>query len=250
VALVAATPKGYLEKGAFKVPDHQEALGATAPVIAGGRLYLRENDVLLCYDIRAASAGRPRGEPRTVVLPPLPAPSQKALASERSRSGTQRVPDALFVPTPQEVVEKLLELAGTSKNDLVYDLGSGDGRIVIAAAKKYGCKAVGYEIDPELVRLSRQEVQKGQLQNLVRIEQKDMFTIDLSSADVIAVYLPPRVLERLLPQLAKLKPGARIVSHYFEIPGYKPDKVATIECKEDGSRHTVYRWTAPLKKGN
>jgi outer membrane protein assembly factor BamB len=250
VALIAATPKGYLEQGAFKVPDHQEALGATAPVIAGGRLYLRENEVLFCYDIRAHSAGRPRGQPRNFILPPLPPPSQSAVSSERSRTGKQRVPDALFVPTPQDVVEKMLELARTSKKDLVYDLGSGDGRIVIAAAKKYGCKAVGYEIDAELVKLSRQEVHKSQLQDLVRIEQEDIFTRDLSSADVVAVYLPPRLLERLLPQLAKLKPGARIVSHYFEIPGYKPDQAATIECKEDGNRHTVYLWTAPLKKRN
>jgi SAM-dependent methyltransferase len=144
----------------------------------------------------------------------------------------------------------MLELARTSKKDLVYDLGSGDGRIVIAAAKKYGCKAVGYEIDAELVKLSGQEAQKSQLQDLVRIEHEDIFTRDLSSADVVAVYLPPRLLERLLPQLAKLKPGARIVSHYFEIPGYKPDQAATIECQEDGNRHTVYLWTAPLKKRN
>jgi ribosomal protein L11 methylase PrmA len=167
---------------------------------------------------------------------------------EQRQAGNQRVPDAIFVPTPQDVVEQMLQLAKTGKKDVVYDLGSGDGRVVITAAKKYGCKAVGYEIDPVLVESSRQAVQKAGVQDLVRIEHQDLFAQDLKGADLIAVYLPSRLLQRLLPQLERLKPGTRIVSHYFEIPGIKADQVIYIESKEDGNRHTLYLWTAPLKK--
>jgi hypothetical protein len=101
-----------------------------------------------------------------------------------------------------------------------------------------------------LVESSRQAVQKAGVQDLVRIEHQDLFAQDLRGADLIAVYLPPRLLQRLLPQLEKLKPGTRIVSHYFEIPGIKADQVISVESKEDGNRHTLYLWTTPLKKGN
>jgi ribosomal protein L11 methylase PrmA len=121
-----------------------------------------------------------------------------------------------------------------------------DGRVVITAGKKYGCKAIGYEIDPTLVKLSREAVQKEQLQERVRIEHEDIFTLDLSQTDVVAVYLPANLLQRLLPQLQKLKPGARIVSHYFEIPGIKPDSVTSIVSNEDGNPHKLYLWKCPL----
>jgi outer membrane protein assembly factor BamB len=249
VALVAASPDGYQEKGSFKVPDHPAALnGATAPVLANGRLYLREDEVLYCYDVRAASAGKPRAEAVRVALPPFPPPDVATASNQPRPDGKKRDPDALYVPTPHDVVEKMLELAKITKKDLVYDLGSGDGCIVLAAAKEYGCKAVGYEIDPELVKSSRDEIRRCQLQELVQIVQEDFFTTDLSKADVIAVYLPPRILERLLPQFTKLKPGARIVSHYFEIPGYKSEKSVTVDSKDDGGRHQLYLWTAPLQK--
>jgi ribosomal protein L11 methylase PrmA len=180
----------------------------------------------------------------------LPPPSPPKIALEKPQAATKRAPDAIFVPTPQDVVDQMLELAKSNKKDVVYDLGSGDGRVVIAAAKKYGCKAVGYEIDPELVALSRQAVQKAGVQDLVRIEHEDFFKQDLSGADVITVYLPPQLLQRLLPQLQKLKPGVRIVSHYFEIPGMKADRATSVVSNEDGNRHTVFLWTVPLKKGN
>ena len=128
------------------------------------------------------------------------------------------------------------------------DLGSGDGRIVITAARRYGCQAIGYEIDDRLVRLSREAVGKENLDNLVRIEHKDIFTLDLSGADVVAVFLYPRLLERLVPQLEKLKPGSRIVSHQFEMPGIKPDQIITMDSKEDGDKHRIFLWTTPMRK--
>jgi SAM-dependent methyltransferase len=141
----------------------------------------------------------------------------------------------------------MLELASVKKADLVYDLGSGDGRILITAAKKYGCKAVGIEIEPELVKLSRDRAKKEGVERLVSIEQKDIYTVDLREANVVTLYLLPEQLKRLMPQLKTLKPGSRIVSHQFELPGFTPGKAITVESKEDGGKHSAYLWTAPLK---
>ena len=132
--------------------------------------------------------------------------------------------------------------------DLVVDLGSGDGRIVVLAAKKYGSRAVGYEIDPRLVAQSREKVKSEKLEKLVRIEHEDIFTLDLSDADVVTVFLPSPLLQRLLPQFQKLKPGARIVSHQFDIPGVPPTKSRRVTSSEDGDKHTLFLWTAPLKQ--
>jgi precorrin-6B methylase 2 len=159
----------------------------------------------------------------------------------------ERRPDVIFVPTPDEVVAKMLELAEPKKTDLVLDLGCGDGRIVVAAAKKYGCHAVGYDIDPVRVKESLENVKKNKVEDLAKIEQKDIFELDLSKANVITLYLLPSLNVKLIPQLEKLKPGSRIVSHDFDMAGVKPDKVVTVTSK-DGGEHTVYFWTTPLKK--
>jgi len=159
-----------------------------------------------------------------------------------------RKPDVVFVPTPPEVVDKMLELAQVTKDDLVYDLGCGDGRIVVAAAKKFGCRAVGYDISPQRVRESRQNVEKNGVGHLVTIEQEDIFTLDLSGANVITLYLLPSLNVKLIPQLEKLKPGSRIVSHDFAMRGVKPDKVVTITTENEYDEHTVYLWTTPLNK--
>jgi protein-L-isoaspartate O-methyltransferase len=164
------------------------------------------------------------------------------------RTGVDRAPDAVFVPTPHDVVERMLKEAGVKKTDVVVDLGSGDGRYVIAAAKKFGCRAIGYEIDERLVEQSRESLAKENLGALASIEHKDIFTLDLSGADVVTVFLYPRLMERLIPQLDKLKPGSRILSHQFEMPGVKPDKTWIVESKEDGDKHRIFLWTTPLKK--
>ncbi|UCE48473.1 MAG: class I SAM-dependent methyltransferase, partial [Phycisphaerales bacterium] len=161
---------------------------------------------------------------------------------------TPREPDVIYVPTPQKVVEKMLEVAQVKKDDLLYDLGCGDGRIVVTAAKRYGCKAVGYELRRGRVKASLENVAKNNVGHLVQIEQKDIFTLDLSEADVITLYLLPELNVRLIPQLEKLKPGSRIVSHDFDMKGVKPDKVVEVTVKEDWDQHTIYLWTTPLKK--
>jgi cyclopropane fatty-acyl-phospholipid synthase-like methyltransferase len=159
-----------------------------------------------------------------------------------------RKPDIFFLPTPPEVVDKMLELAQVKKGDLLYDLGCGDGRIVIAAAKKYGCRAVGYDIDPNRVRESRKNVDANNLGDLIKIEQADIFTLDLSKSNVVTLYLLPNLNVKLIPQLEKLKPGSRIVSHDFDMHGVKPDKVVKVYSKVDKRQHTVFLWTTPLKK--
>jgi SAM-dependent methyltransferase len=158
-----------------------------------------------------------------------------------------RTPDILFVPTPQAVVDKMLEMVKLTKNDLVYDLGCGDGRIVITAASKYGCHGVGYDIDPQRVTESMGNVELKNVKNLVRIEQKDVFTLDLSKANVVTLYLLPRLNVQLIPQLLKLKPGSRIVSHDFDMQGeVEPDQSLAFTAP-DGSQHMIYTWIAPLK---
>ena len=153
-------------------------------------------------------------------------------------------PDVIYVPTPQDVVDKMLELAQVTKDDVVYDLGCGDGRIVVTAAKKYGCKAYGFDIDPRRIKESQENVEKNEVGDLVTIEQKDIFTLDLSKANVVTLYLLPSLNVKLIPQLEKLKPGSRIVSHDFDMRGVTPDQV--VNNIEYG--HTVYLWTTPLKK--
>lgn len=169
------------------------------------------------------------------------------LKEDVNEGGVKR-PDVIFVPTPNDVVARMLEMANVQKDDLLYDLGCGDGRIVVTAAKRYGCRAVGYDVDPKRIKESLDNVARNDVGDLVTIEQKDIFTLDLSDANVITLYLLPSLNVRLIPQLEKLKPGSRIVSHDFSMKGVKPDKVVEMISTEDENQHTIYFWTTPLKK--
>jgi precorrin-6B methylase 2 len=164
------------------------------------------------------------------------------------RSEEDKKPDVIFVPTPQDVVDAMLELAAVKKDDVVYDLGCGDGRIPVTAAKKYGCKAWGFDVDPKRIEESNENVKKNKVGELVTIDKKDIFTLDLSKANVVTLYLLPSLNVKLIPQLDKMKDGSRIVSHSFDMEGVKPDKVIKVKPKDSGSEHTVYLWTTPLKK--
>jgi len=158
-----------------------------------------------------------------------------------------RTPYVVYVPTPPEVVQKMLELANVKKDDLVYDLGCGDGRIVVTAAKKYGCHAVGFDIALERIKESRENVAKNKVDHLVKIEQQDIFKLDLSKANVITLYLLPSLNVRLIPQLEKLKPGSRIVSHAFDMKGVELHKKIRFTPEGEKRSYTLYLWTAPLK---
>jgi ribosomal protein L11 methylase PrmA len=161
------------------------------------------------------------------------------LASAQDFESKKIVP---FVPTPQEVVDKMIELAGVKKGDTVYDLGSGDGRIVITAAKK-GARAVGFDVDGDLVKESREKIRKAGVQERAEIRQQDILTVDLAPASVITMYLLPDVNLKLKPNiLSQMKPGSRIVSHAFDMGDWKPDKTERVDGR------TIYLWTVPAKK--
>jgi SAM-dependent methyltransferase len=155
--------------------------------------------------------------------------------------------NAPFVTTPPEVVDAMLELAEVKETDLVYDLGCGDGRIVVAAAEKFGCRGVGYDIEPERIRESRERAKTHNVEDLVSFEQKDVFTLDLAQADVITIYLLPRYMKKLIPQLQALKPGSRIVAHDFPLEDIPPDKKVRLQPAGEDNEHTVYLWVAPIK---
>jgi SAM-dependent methyltransferase len=169
-------------------------------------------------------------------------------AEEKAPTRESNKADVVYVPTPHDVVMKMLALAKVAKDDLVYDLGCGDGRIVVLAAKKYGCKGVGYDIDPQRIKESRANAKSYSVAELVDFRQEDIFTLDLSKVNVVTLYLLPSLNVKLIPQLEKLKPGSRIVSHDFDMKGVKPDKVVSMISKEDNVEHTIYLWTTPLKK--
>ena len=149
---------------------------------------------------------------------------------------------APYVPTPQEVVDRMLKLAEVRSGDVVYDLGSGDGRIVITAASRYGVKAVGFEIDPSLVKTSRDNVKEAGLEHLVEIREEDIRNVDLSPASVLTLYLYPTANLRLRSAIMRqLKPDSRVVSHQFTMGTWKPDRIDQI-TDSTGILRTLYLW--------
>lgn len=155
---------------------------------------------------------------------------------------------AIHVPTPAAVVAKMLEVAKVTKEDVVYDLGCGDGRIVIAAASKYGCRAVGYDIDARKVKESQENVKRNGVEKLVQIECQDIFKLDLSKATVITLFLLPEMNIQLIPQLEKMKAGARVVCHEFALKDIQHDQKLTVTTQPDGVPRDIYLYTLPLKR--
>ena len=143
---------------------------------------------------------------------------------------------------PQEVVDRMLWLAAVKAGDLLYDLGAGDGRVAIAAAKKYGIKAVGFEIDPGLVKLARENVRKQGVEHLVEIRQEDILTADMSLPSVVTLYLSYDGNLAVRPNLmSQLKPGARVVSYGFDMAEWQP-KVSESYRDDSGNSHMIYLW--------
>ena len=157
-----------------------------------------------------------------------------------------RVP---FITTPGDVVERMLELAGTKSDDLVADLGSGDGRIVIAAARKYGAHGLGIELDQKLVDVSRENARKAGVADRVAFVQGDVLEADFSKASVVTVYLLPNLISQLEPRFLALRPGTRIVSHSFHMPSWRPDRTVTLQVTQphpgQGDVSTLYLWIVP-----
>jgi len=159
-----------------------------------------------------------------------------------------RTPDVVYVGTPYDVVSEMLHIAQVKKDDLVVDLGCGDARMLVLAAQKYGSRGIGYDIDPDMVWASRRNVEKNNVADLVQIIQADIFTVDISKADVLLIYLLPEMNLKLIPQLESLKPGSRLVFHNYELGGIVPEKKVKVISNEDNSIHTLYLYTTPLKR--
>ena len=165
----------------------------------------------------------------------------------RADENDWRVP---FIATPDEVVVRMLELAGTGPDDLVADLGSGDGRIVIAAAQRFGARGVGIELDRALIDASRENARRAGVAERVRFIQGDVLTADFSKASVVTVYLLPQLIGELQPRfLTTLKPGTRIVSHAFRMAGWRPDRTETLRLSGahpgQGDESTLHLWVVP-----
>jgi SAM-dependent methyltransferase len=175
------------------------------------------------------------------LLPPagaqVPSPREEGVQSPGPSRAPARSPDVIFVPTPEAVVDRMLDLARVGKNDVVYDLGCGDGRIVVAAAKRGARKVVGVDIDPERVAEARAAVHAAGVGDRATIVEGDLFEQDLSDASVVTLYLLPELNLRLRPTLRALRPGTRIVSHDFDMGDWKPDRSEVVDGK------TVFLWT-------
>lgn len=180
---------------------------------------------------------------KVAEAPPSP------LAPEASED---KLPDIEYVPTPQNVVDKMLDVAKVTKRDVLYDLGCGDGRIVITAAKRFGIKAFGFDVDPQRIAESNENAKKAGVDDLVKFEKKDVFKVDLSPATIVTLYLLPELNVRLIPQLETLKAGSRVVSHDFDMEGVEWERWWTVIAKDHRTpkdrEHYVYLWKTPLKK--
>lgn len=174
------------------------------------------------------------------ILALVPSP---VLAQDRSIADGTRRPDVIYVPTPQPLVEAMLELAEVGPGDILYDLGSGDGRIPITAAKLHGIRATGIDIDPERIREARTNAVRQGVSQLVTFRQADLFASDFRDATVVTLYLLDSLNEKLRPKLLhELKPGTRIVSHAFRMGDWEPEETREI----DGRR--IYLWTVPERR--
>ena len=175
-----------------------------------------------------STAASPAAAPGTIAQATAPASPQAPL----------REPDVIYVPTPDYVVEAMLKMANVTASDVVYDLGSGDGRIPITAAQKYGARAVGIDINPQRIKEANENLAKASVGDKVKFLNQDLFETDLSEATVITLYLLPSLNQKLMPKLKQLKPGTRIVSHSFDMgTAWPPEKT------EDVRGRVIYYWT-------
>ncbi len=170
-----------------------------------------------------------------LLLFTLPAAAQKNYEPQVGQAGK----DVIWVPTPDEVVDRMLRMAQVGPNDLVFDLGAGDGKIAIAAAKKFGARSVGIEYNPEMARYAQGNVEKAGVTGKARIVNGDIFATDFTQATVITMYLLPALNLKLRPQILSMRPGTRVVSHSFTMDDWEPDETSSM----DGRR--AYFWVVP-----
>ena len=207
----------------------------SSPIFANNTLYIASRNKLFAI---AAPQALDKGSSNSSTSDPA--------IFRNSVAASGRVAKPIFSPTPQDVVEHMLECAKLSPNDTVIDLGSGDGRIVTTAALKHGARAIGYEIDKDLVTISLDRARQAGVAGLVDFKLQDMYSADMGEASVATAYLYPAALEKLKPQFSKMHHGAKIVSHHYAIPDAQPDQVFTFTSKETGDEHKIWLYTVPL----
>jgi SAM-dependent methyltransferase len=171
----------------------------------------------------------------------VPAQDRAPASREYQPVVGQEGKDVIWVPTPEALVERMLKMAKTTPDDYVIDLGSGDGRTVIAAAKKFGARALGIEYNPDMVALSRRNAEKEGVADRAQFIQGDIFQTDFSRATVLTLYLLPNLNLKLRPTILNMKPGTRVVSHAFTMGDWQPDEIATVDGR------TAYLWIVPAK---
>ena len=198
--------------------------------------------VVLCTCVSTIRSAEPEA-PVELKLDPAFADQVQIPAAPEIPSGEKK-PDIFYLPTPQRVVDAMLLMAEVNKHDVLYDLGSGDGRLVITAAKRYGAHGIGIEIDPKLLAEANKNARAAKVQDKVEFRQQDLFTSDFSDASVITLYLLDTLNERLRPRiLAQVKPGTRIVSHAFRMGEWEPDQTRTL--KIEGTDYNAFFWVVP-----
>lgn len=203
-------------------------------------------------DVRTLPTGRPGRAVRRAAGRLLPAAALALLAlvaTPPAAAAQEQDLDVPYVPTPPEVVSQMLEIVSPSPGDTVYDLGSGDGRIVITAAERYGTPGVGVELDSGRVATARENAAEAGVSDLVRFVRGDLFDADVSTADIVTLYLFPGVNRKLRPKLyEQLEPGDRVVSHDFNMGEWSADSVVNLN-RRDGGSSTVYLWVMPVDLG-
>lgn len=195
-------------------------------------------------DATAATATATDAAAAATDIAPVTAATEPAptVAVDDAEAKPSRDPDVIYVPTPQPVVDAMLNLAEVGDGDVLYDLGSGDGRIPITAAKRHDLRAIGIDINPVRIREANENAEKEGVTGRVTFKEADLFTEDFSDATVVTLYLLDSLNEKLRPRLlAELKPGTRIVSHAFRMGDWEPEQ--TVEVGDS----TIYRWTVPAR---
>jgi 16S rRNA G966 N2-methylase RsmD len=193
---------------------------------------------LIAASSSAGQTASPAAAPHASRAATTAARSPAATAPAQEAATKLRDPDVIYVPTPQNVVDAMLKMADVTATDVVYDLGSGDGRIPITAAQKYGARGIGIDINPERIKEANANLAKANVGDKVRFLNQDLFETDLSPATVITLYLLPSLNQKLIPKLKALKPGTRIVSHSFDMgTEWPPEKT------EDVQGRMIYYWT-------
>ena len=201
---------------------------------------LTKRGLLAAALLACGACGGGDSAPRRAQAPAAPSPTPAATPAPRPKSNL----DVPYVPTPEAVVSRMLEMAEVKKDEMLYDLGSGDGRIVITAARKYGARGVGYDLDPLRIKESNENAQRAGVADRVRFVQGDLFEADLSGANVVTLYLLPEVNDKLRPKLLReLKPGTRVVSHNYGMTDWEPLELAEVEVA--GDPHYIYYWVIP-----